>query len=38
MTSSKYILHGLNLTDGQLEKIVRASQNQESAGGTDFKG
>ena len=30
MASSKYILHGLNLTDGQLEKIIRASQNQES--------
>ena len=31
MTSSKYILHGLNLTDGQFEKIIRASQNHESA-------
>ena len=31
MASSKYILHGLNLTDGQLEKIIRASQNHESA-------
>ena len=30
MASSKYILHGLNLTDGQLEKIIRASQNHES--------
>ena len=30
MTSSKYILHGLNLTDSQLEKIIRASQNNES--------
>ena len=30
MASSKYILHGLNLTGGQLEKIIRASQNQES--------
>ena len=28
MTSSKYISHGLDLTDGQLEKIIRASQNQ----------
>ena len=31
MASSKYVLHGLNLTDGQLEKIIRASQNDESA-------
>ena len=31
MASSKYILHGLNLTDGQLEKIIRASENHESA-------
>ena len=31
MASSKYILHGLNLTDGQLKKIIRASQNHESA-------
>ena len=31
MASSKYLLHGLNLTDGQLEKIIRASQNDESA-------
>ena len=31
MASSKYVLHGLNLTDGQLEKIIKASQNQESA-------
>ena len=30
MATSKYILHGLNLTDGQLEKIIRASQNDES--------
>ena len=30
MASSKYILQGLNLSDGQLEKIIRASQNQES--------
>ena len=30
MTSSKYIQHGLNLTDGQLEKIIKASQNHES--------
>ena len=30
MTSSKCILHGLNSTDGQLEKILRASQNGES--------
>ena len=31
MSSSKYVSHGLNLTDGQLEKIIKASQNQESA-------
>ena len=31
MASSKYLLHGLNLTEGQLEKIIRASQNDESA-------
>ena len=31
MASLKYILHGLNLTDGQSEKIIRASQNHESA-------
>ena len=30
MATSKYIQHGLNLTDGQLEKIIRASQNDES--------
>ena len=30
LASSKYILHGLDLTDGQLEKIIRASQNNES--------
>ena len=30
MASSRYISHGLNLTEGQLEKIIRASQNQES--------
>ena len=30
MTSLKYFLRDLNLTDGQLEKIIRASQNQES--------
>ena len=30
MASSNYILHGLNLTDGQLEKIIKASQNNES--------
>ena len=30
MANSKYLLHGLNLTDGQLEKIIRASQNDES--------
>ena len=26
MASSRYISHGLNLTDNQLEKIIRASQ------------
>jgi hypothetical protein len=31
MASSKYLLHGLNLTEGQLEKIIRASQNDEPA-------
>ena len=31
MASSRYISHGLNLSDGQLEKIIRASQNNESA-------
>ena len=31
MVSSKYLLHGLNLTEGQLEKIIRASQNDEPA-------
>ena len=30
MASSRYISHGLNLSDGQLEKIIRASQNDES--------
>ena len=30
MTVSKYIVHGLNLTDVQLEKIIKASQNNES--------
>ena len=30
MASLKYILQGLNLTDGQLEKRIRASQNHES--------
>ena len=30
MATSKYILHDLNLIDGQLEKIIRASQNKES--------
>ena len=29
MASSKYISHGLNLTDNQLEKIIRASQNKQ---------
>ena len=29
MTSSRYISHGLNLTDNQLEKIIRASQNKQ---------
>ena len=27
--SSRYISHGLNLTDNQLEKIIRASQNKQ---------
>ena len=31
MASSKYLLHGLNLTEGQLEKIIRASLNDELA-------
>ena len=31
MASSRYISHGLNSSDGQLEKIIRASQNDESA-------
>ena len=29
MESSRYISHGLNLTDNQLEKIIRASQNKQ---------
>ena len=29
MASSRYISHGLNLTDNQLEKIIRASQNKQ---------
>ena len=29
MESSRYISHGLNLTDNQLEKIIRASQNEQ---------
>ena len=29
MASSRYISHGLNLTDNQLEKIIRASQNEQ---------
>ena len=29
MASSRYIPHGLNLTDNQLEKIIRASQNEQ---------
>ena len=37
MANSKYILHGLNLTDGQLEKIIRASQNHESVVVRTFK-
>ena len=28
--TTKYFVHGLNLTDGQLEKIIKASQNNES--------
>ena len=31
MVSSRYISHGLNSTDNQLEKIIRASQNKQSA-------
>ena len=29
MASSRYISHSLNLTDNQLEKIIRASQNKQ---------
>ena len=29
MASSRYISYGLNLTDNQLEKIIRASQNEQ---------
>ena len=29
MASSRYISHGLNLTDNQLENIIRASQNEQ---------
>ena len=29
MASSRYISHGLNLTNNQLEKIIRASQNKQ---------
>ena len=29
MASSRYISHSLNLTDNQLEKIIRASQNEQ---------
>ena len=29
MSSSRYIPHGLNLTDNQLEKIIRASQDEQ---------
>ena len=29
MASSRYIPHGLNLTDNQLEKIIKASQNKQ---------
>ena len=29
MASSRHISHGLNLTDNQLEKIIRASQNKQ---------
>ena len=29
MASSRYISHGLNLTDNQFEKIIRASQNKQ---------
>ena len=29
MASSRYISHGLNLTDNQLEKIIRASRNKQ---------
>ena len=29
MESSRYISHGLNLPDNQLEKIIRASQNEQ---------
>ena len=29
MASSRYSSHGLNLTDNQLEKIIRASQNKQ---------
>ena len=29
MASSRYISHGLNLTDNQIEKIIRASQNKQ---------
>ena len=29
MASSKYISHGLNVTDNQFEKIIRASQNKQ---------
>ena len=29
MASSRYIPHGLNLTDNQLEKVIRASQNKQ---------
>ena len=29
MASSRYISHGLNSTDNQLDKIIRASQNKQ---------
>ena len=29
MASSRNVLHGLNSTDNQLEKIIRASQNKQ---------
>ena len=29
MANTKYIYYGLNLTDNQLEKIIKASKNHE---------